>query len=127
MSQESVYWLCPEIPRLIRSSGVDRISKQGGSAGWSKWLPARPEARRNRRRTLWRELKSSRYSRLYIPLNLVFSLRTVKLAFQLGRRRATTGGVPFGYVEDCGELRTTLEVSFTVRLPEEGHYCQAHQ
>ena len=30
---------------------------------------------------------------------------------------------PLGYVEDLGELRTTLEASFTVRLAEEGHYC----
>lgn len=30
---------------------------------------------------------------------------------------------PLRYVEDLGELRTTLETSFTVRLPEEGHYC----
>ena len=58
---------------------------------------------------------------------LIFSLRTVKLAFQLGRRRAATGSVPSGYVEDCGELRTTLEVSFTVRLPEERHYGETHQ
>jgi hypothetical protein len=58
---------------------------------------------------------------------LVFSLRTVKLALQLGRRRVTTGGVPFGYVEDCGETRTTLEVSFTARLAEEGHYGKTHQ
>ncbi len=39
---------------LIESA--DRVS----SAGWSKWLPARPEARRNRRRhPTWRELKAS--------------------------------------------------------------------
>jgi len=28
-----------------------------------------------------------------------------------------------GYVEDCGESRTTLEASFNARLAEEGHYC----
>ncbi len=58
---------------------------------------------------------------------IVFSLRAVKLAFQLGRRRVTTGGVPLGYVEDCGETRTTLEVSFIARLAEEGHYGETHQ
>jgi hypothetical protein len=30
---------------------------------------------------------------------------------------------PQGYVEDCGESRTTLEASFTARLAEEGHHC----
>jgi hypothetical protein len=58
---------------------------------------------------------------------LVFSERAVKLAFQLGRRRVTTGGVPLGYVEECGETRTTLEASFTARLTEEGHYGKTHQ
>ena len=58
---------------------------------------------------------------------LVMSLRMVKLAFQLGRRRVKTGGVssspahpraaktarfPRGYVEDCGESRTTLGDQF---------------
>ena len=113
-----------EAPRLIRSSIFDRISGQGAGTGWSKWLPARPEVRGNRRRTLWRELKAG----IITPANdmapaIIFSLRAVKLAFQLGRRRVTTGSVPSGYVEDCGESRTTLEASFTVRLPEEGHYC----
>ena len=58
------------------------------------------------------------------------SLRMVKLVLQLGRKRVTTGGVVFltrlppscqdssfpeeGYVEDLGELRTTLEASFTI-------------
>jgi len=28
-----------------------------------------------------------------------------------------------GYVEDFDDPRTTLEASFTIRLPEEGHYC----
>ena len=58
---------------------------------------------------------------------IVFSLRAVKLAFQLGRRRVTTGGVPLRYVEDCGETRTTLEVSFTARLAEEGHDGQTNE
>ena len=37
-------------------------------------------------------------------------------------RAAKTARFPGGYVEDCGETRTTLEVSFTARLAEEGHY-----
>ena len=49
--------------------------------------------------------------------------RLVKTVIQLGRKRVTTGGVPSGYVEDCGESRTTLGTVFTSLLAEEGHYC----
>jgi hypothetical protein len=34
---------------------------------------------------------------------------------------------PLGYVEDCGEPRTTLGDCFSVRLSEEGHYGKTHE
>ncbi len=34
---------------------------------------------------------------------------------------------PLGYVEDCFEPRTKLEVIFTILLSEEGHYGKTHE
>ena len=34
---------------------------------------------------------------------------------------------PLGYVEDCGDPRTTLGAVFTSLLAEEGHHRQTHQ
>ena len=39
-------------PDLYEALALIESAGRGGSTGWSKWLPARPEARRNRRRTL---------------------------------------------------------------------------
>jgi hypothetical protein len=40
----------------------------------------------------------------------------LKKAVQQGRRRVETGGVPLGYVEDFGELRTKLADFFSIPL-----------
>jgi len=42
--------------------------------------------------------------------------RMFKTAFQQGRMRITTGGVPPGYVEDFDEPRTKLEAVFNILL-----------
>jgi hypothetical protein len=49
------------------------------------------------------------------------------MASSRARREVEPEAYPLGYVEDCGEPRTTLEDCFTVRLPEEGHDGQTDE